>query len=241
MTASTADAPTPSSGCGRGDGHHKLVVEQCSIGGCSKEATAVLSSAWCPGNQWKVCDNCQWLFDPNAADFDENGLPDAFRGRGTTRAVTFQGNHSNGHKEETPPGILKETTTSFKNNQNLSFQETRDKGSNEKPSVTPTTLYHFEKVLSFRKLTGARIKKCNVDGCSLPACSLWKLGDGWNTRKRIYVCLDCQERKFGGWPSPSELLGKSYMNQEKHEVISRNCSKQSSPTMPPAFVKNPVK
>jgi hypothetical protein len=55
---------------------------------------------------------------------------------------------------------------------------------------------------------------------------------------RMYVCLDCQEKKFGGWPTLHSLLGKGYMTEEKLEIIASKCSKQQHPALPPALMKS---
>jgi hypothetical protein len=222
---------------GRRLGHRseKLVFEQCSLEGCSHRATATVSSVWNPGNEWRVCDACQWIVDPDALGSDENTPSD-----GPWTEGSFH-DFLSGEKEASSC-VLQETTMSTKNNENRPLKETSCKYDEKAVVAAPTTWHKFEKVLSFRKLTGNRLKKCNMDGCTLGACSLWtiwKRNDASDilTRKMFYVCVDCQENKFGGWPTLSDLLGKGYMSEDKRDAITRRCSKQSHPIMPPAFVK----
>lgn len=211
----------------------ELDAKQCSMEGCPYPATATFSSVWNPGTQWSVCDACQWLIDPDALGSDENIPSSAFH--------AFR----NGVKEASLC-VLRETTMSTMNNANLPLKDSSYKHEQKVVPAVPVTSYMFEKVLSFRKLTGKRIKKCNIDGCNLGACSLWttwKRNDDSSssdnsTRKPIYVCVDCQEEKLGGWPNLTELLGKGYMTETKIDLITRRCSKQSHPTMPPPFIKD---
>lgn len=74
-------------------------------------------------------------------------------------------------------------------------------------SNTSETWYPLEKVPPVRKLASSRRnKKCDVEGCTLDACSLWstwKRSENFESASMslIYVCVDFQEGKFGGWPS----------------------------------------
>ncbi len=228
----------------------KLPGQECSIDGCLNPATAVLSSAWHPDNQWILCDECQWIVDLNClggSSENENN----FSGRGIyhpneakMKCVGSCQSTSNKSMEKSAC-ILQETTMSFKNNANFVINNTFKK--NQEANVTDHSAWHqFEKILSLRKLAGTRrIKKCYVDGCDLDACSLWST---WKrtrepenpTMTLMYVCLDCQEHKFGGWPTLNELLGKGYMTEEKLQIIATRCSKQWNPLLPPAFIKNLV-
>jgi hypothetical protein len=225
-----------------GHGSEKPVIERCSMEGCLHRATATVSSAWNPGTEWQVCDACQWIVDPDCLGSDEN-IPSEGAWKPDTSSRPSD-NFPSGEKKASSC-VLQERTMSTKNVENLPFKDSSYKYDEKAVDVAaPAATWHkFEKVLSFRKLTGNRTKKCNIDGCTLGACSLWTI---WNrndasdipTRKMLYVCVDCQENKFGGWPTSSELLGKGYMNEDKRDVITRRCSKQSYPTMPPAFVKD---
>lgn len=92
--------------------------------------------------------------------------------------------------------------------------------------------WKFEKVISHRKLTNKRGKWCCTDGCDLRACALWKGFSQAAPPQSCYVCLDCQEVYFGGWPAPNSLRGKGYMSHEMIDVIAERCSKQENPEMP---------
>lgn len=212
-------------------------IEQCSMQGCSGPVTAMMSSIWTPGKEWKVCDTCQWLFDPDSLGSDENIQSEGAWTKGSSRVFLDSEN-------EASACVLQETTMSTKNHHNLSYEGSSNKYNEKALVAAPIAAWHkFEKVLSFRKLTGSRMKKCNMDDCDLGACSLWTIWDQSDasdipTKKPLYLCLDCQEQKFGGWPTSIELLGKGFMSEEKRDVITRRCSKQSNPIMPPAFVKD---
>jgi hypothetical protein len=90
----------------------------------------------------------------------------------------------------------------------------------------------FVKVLSLQKLNATRrIQNCNH--CPLQACALWKDV----SRKQDFVCIDCQEAIFGGWPAPKDLRGKAYMTDAQIEAMIQKCSTRKDPCMPPPYLK----
>lgn len=222
----------------------------CSVQGCSAVATAVLSSAWYPEFQWILCDQCQWNVDLNnlVASSDENKIPGCTK-RNTVinkSRATILGTSRSGVPEfkKNATRILQDTTLPSNNHDKHRINNSFKK--HDTKTTLPTTWCQFEKVLSLRKLAGCRrTKKCNADGCDLAACSVWSAwtqntGSTHNraTRTLWYVCVDCQEQKFGGWPNVHDLLGKGYMTSEKLAIIATRCSKQRDPVLPPAFVKH---
>lgn len=220
----------------------------CWILGCLNPATTFLSSAWYPDVRWLVCDDCESTVDLSVGEScHENSVHgrQMFWSQPRQATSSFHGSPLSLFKEsyccqlqsvQEKTILSKVTSYNFIKN---SF-ETLD----ENADCATKTWYQFEKVLSLRKLASPRRnKKCEVEGCTLDACSLWSTWKRSETfdsasMSRMSVCVDCQEEKFGGWPSLHGLLGKGYMTEEKLEIIASKCSKQQRPTLPPAFIKS---
>ena len=91
----------------------------------------------------------------------------------------------------------------------------------------------FVKIISLRKLNAKRrLQRCQH--CPLLACALW---EDVSSRKRDYVCVDCQEEVYGGWPAPKDLLGKAYLTDAQIQTMIQKCSQQKEPFMPPAYIR----
>lgn len=86
----------------------------------------------------------------------------------------------------------------------------------------------FPAVLTISELNFSvtNLKRCDTDGCDLPASTIWtsvSSGELWHT------CVDCQEDDYGGWPPGKETPA---MSAEHIEVIASKCSNQECPSMP---------
>lgn len=220
----------------------------CWIQGCLNPATTALSSAWYPDIQWIVCDECEWTVDLALGEScrHENSLQDDvpnFQQKQESSIILgsslnlFKGSRCFPlHRTQEKTVLSREPSYNSIKNYFKIFDENAALGTME-------TWHQLDKVLSLRKLSShRRNKKCDVEGCTLEACSLWST---WKrlenlesaSRSRMYVCVDCQEKKFGGWPTLPYLLGKGYMTEEKLEIIASKCSKQQRPALPPALMK----
>ena len=226
-------------------------TNSCRIRGCLNPATTFLSSAWYPDVQWIVCDDCAWTVDMTFVEScHENSAQDVRKSwsqqKQARTAASILGS-SLGLVNESrcfPLHCANENTTLSEAAPSKFIKSSFVTLGENAVCGTTETWHQLEKVLSLRKLASPRRnKKCNIDGCTLDACSLWstwKRSENfeWVSMSRVYVCVDCQEDKFGGWPNLRSLLGKGYMTQEKLKIIASKCSKQQCPALPPALIKS---
>ena len=91
----------------------------------------------------------------------------------------------------------------------------------------------FIKIMSLRKLNAKR-RRQRCHHCPLLACALW---ENSSSRNRDYVCVDCQEEVYGGWPAPKDLLGKAYLTDAQIQAMIQKCSQRKEPCMPPTYIR----
>lgn len=184
----------------------------CAMNGCTHTATVTMTSEWLPGQELKVCESCQWTVDP-AGSFGKHF-------QFSTRDEKLTKHHN---------GVLREKTTHHLDNVPVIFEE--EKG--EKKVGSDPSFPCFVKVLSLRKLhSKRRVQRCR--NCPLQACALWKDA---SRKNHHFVCIDCQESIFGGWPAPTGLLGKAYLTEALAQAMIQKCSLQKEPRMPPFYFK----
>ena len=80
-------------------------------------------------------------------------------------------------------------------------------------------IWNLSRVYTSSELESDCAVTCEINGCELRACSLWKSSTG----KETNVCLDCQEEEFSGWPN-----GLEPSDQRQHSLINSLCSKLST-------------
>lgn len=226
----------------------------CLSLGCMSKETGIVPGGQYLASQWRVCNARRWQLGASTSGTpvrsDVNAITrTVFHRADTNMAGPCRDPDRNG-RIGAQISTLKENRIPCRKGEDrkvalVAFQikESDDMEAMAKPKIW----YEFEKILSFRKLTGTRIKRCNSGGCSVPACSVWYMWeisdcqDAPTKKNGLYLCVDCQETKFGGWPPLHELLGKGYMSEEKRAIIATKCSNQLNPSMPPAFVKDLAK